>query len=61
MTGLSWGAVVEIKNVAGVLGTGKSLLQEALLNGSPLQQQQQQQQQHHQYLQPQPSVGEFPD
>lgn len=39
------------------MGTGKSLLQEALLNGSPLQQQQQQ----HHYLQLQQSVGEFKD
>lgn len=57
MTQLSWGEVVEIKNVTGVMGTGKSLLQEALLNGSPLQQQQQQ----HHYLQLQQSVGEFKD
>ena len=48
------GEVVDMENVAGVVGKGKSLLQEALLNGSPHQQQQQQQH----LLQLQQSVGE---
>ncbi|KAJ1525407.1 hypothetical protein ONE63_010221 [Megalurothrips usitatus] len=49
-------AIDQKPDFTGVMGKGKSLLQEALLNGSPLQQHQQQQQQQQHYLQRQLSL-----